>query len=292
MEDLTPEEQEELADALEVVEKGPVGIVKFLVKLSRKVDKVLPTVEEMLSEHEEEVEAKLENTAARVEASVPDLAKALSEVRGNDGLTPKKGVDYFDGENYILSEADKREIARQIEVPVVEKVIERTEVIKEQPIVQETVHNTTIENPVTPDQAVDKVNASLRLIKKERVEGLIDLMSNVAHRALEAALPATTSFFNGLRAKNLTIVGATAVQKGDTVEVTVASSGGGSFALMQPTGTVNGVNTSFTFASAPSVIVVDQGRIMQKVSSDGTVNWAGTTAVVLSVAPMFDIFGY
>lgn len=56
-----------------------------------------------------------------------------------------------------------------------------------------------------------------------------------------------------------------------------------------PTGTVNGGNTSFVFASAPNAISVD-GVPKQKVSSDGTVNWTGTTTVSLSVAPNFDIF--
>lgn len=68
--------------------------------------------------------------------------------------------------------------------------------------------------------------------------------------------------------------------------------GGGGFTKLTATGTVNGSNTAFTFTSAPSVIVVDQGRTMQQVSSDGTVNWTGTTSVTLSIAPNFDIFGY
>lgn len=48
--------------------------------------------------------------------------------------TPKKGVDYTDGANgsdYVLTKNDKREIAGLISVPVVEKVIEKTETIKE-----------------------------------------------------------------------------------------------------------------------------------------------------------------
>lgn len=67
-----------------------------------------------------------------------------------------------------------------------------------------------------------------------------------------------------------------------------AASGG----FQQPTGTVNGSNQVFVWATAPKVIIVDQGRPMQKVSSDGTVNWTivGTTTT-LSIAPTFDIFG-
>ncbi len=67
--------------------------------------------------------------------------------------------------------------------------------------------------------------------------------------------------------------------------------GGGSTGFQQPTGTVNGTNTVFVFTTAPKVISVDQGRVMQKVSSDGTVNWTGTTTVTLTIAPTFDIFG-
>lgn len=71
--------------------------------------------------------------------------------------------------------------------------------------------------------------------------------------------------------------------------------GGGSSSsssgFQQPTsGAVNGINQVFTWATAPSVIVVDQGRPMQRVSSDGTVNWTGSTTTTLAVAPNYDIF--
>ncbi len=60
--------------------------------------------------------------------------------------------------------------------------------------------------------------------------------------------------------------------------------------FLAATGTVNGINTSFSFVSEPSIIFVDQGRSMQKVSSDGTVNWTGTTNVNLTIPPNFDIY--
>lgn len=68
------------------------------------------------------------------------------------------------------------------------------------------------------------------------------------------------------------------------------SSAGGASVLV-PTGTVNGVNRSFVFTSAPSVIALDNGNFMNQVSVDGTVNWTGTTTVVLNQAPLFNIFG-
>lgn len=65
------------------------------------------------------------------------------------------------------------------------------------------------------------------------------------------------------------------------------------FAPQAPTsGAINGSNLIFVFTAAPSVICVDQGRFMQRVSSDSTVNWTVVGATVtLTVAPVFDIFG-
>ena len=37
--------------------------------------------------------------------------------KGEDGRTPVKGVDYFDGKDYVLTDADKQEIAGMVEVP-------------------------------------------------------------------------------------------------------------------------------------------------------------------------------
>ncbi len=66
----------------------------------------------------------------------------------------------------------------------------------------------------------------------------------------------------------------------------------GSFTKLSATGAVDGSNKDFTFTSAPSIIIVDGGRAMQKTSSDGTINWTGTTNVSLTVAPQNDIYGF
>lgn len=71
----------------------------------------------------------------------------------------------------------------------------------------------------------------------------------------------------------------------------IGKSTGGTSGFQVPTGTVNGTNQVFVWTTAPSVIVVDQGRAMQRVSSDGTVNWTivGTTTT-LAIAPTFDVY--
>lgn len=69
------------------------------------------------------------------------------------------------------------------------------------------------------------------------------------------------------------------------------SSSSGSSGYQVPTsGLVNGTNTVFTWATAPNVIVLDNGNAMNKVSADGTVNWTGTTTTTLNQAPNTNIY--
>ena len=79
-------------------------------------------------------------------------------------------------------------------------------------------------------------------------------------------------------------------QNGTGLDVKYNSTGGGSSGFQQPlSGAVNGINQTYTWATAPNVLSVDNGRVIQKVSSDGTINWTGTTTTVLSIAPNNDI---
>lgn len=84
------------------------------------------------------------------------------------------------------------------------------------------------------------------------------------------------------------------VDSTDPANPIVSATGGGSFAVMVPTGTIDGSNVTFVFSSAPSVIVLDNGTTMNKTNAapDSTANWTGTTTVTLAVAPNFNIFGY
>lgn len=69
-----------------------------------------------------------------------------------------------------------------------------------------------------------------------------------------------------------------------------SAGGGGGSGFQQPaTGAVNGTNVTFTWATEPSALVID-GITKQKVQSDSTVNWTGTTTTILTIAPNFDIF--
>jgi hypothetical protein len=66
---------------------------------------------------------------------------------------------------------------------------------------------------------------------------------------------------------------------------------GGNYGFQRPlTGNVDGSNRTFTWANAPTAIVVD-GVILQKTEQGGVVNWTGTTTTILTVPPVNSAFG-
>jgi hypothetical protein len=71
---------------------------------------------------------------------------------------------------------------------------------------------------------------------------------------------------------------------------TPVSSSSGASGYQSATGTVDGANQTFTFATAPNIIVVD-GISLQKTEQGGSSNWSGTTVVVMTVPPVGSIFG-
>ncbi len=89
---------------------------------------------------------------------------------------------------------------------------------------------------------------------------------------------------------NMTLTYAT-VNGMPTITFSATGGGGGGSGFQQPTsGSINGINKVFDFATAPNALCIDDGRIIQQVASDGTVNWTGTTTITLAIAPIFDIF--
>jgi len=100
--------------------------------------------EELLKEIET-LREEVKTAIKEVKDSEMTLPKLLEGIKGKKGDTGDKGVkgdkgdkgqDGINGNDYILTEQDKKQIASSIKVPVVEKVIEKTEVIKEQPVVE------------------------------------------------------------------------------------------------------------------------------------------------------------
>lgn len=216
---------------------------------------------------------------------------------GKDGLNGKDGTDGKQGPKGERGEqgiqGKKGEAGNSILLEDIEAIV--------LPLIPEVVVP-----ELTPKETIEVINrAKTAKIKKERVEGLDELegLAKSANRNVQNFISLggnrqTKLQLNGVQvatgADTLNFVGGTLVPVGDgtTVSYTPPSSGGGGGSFQQPTsGVVNGVNTVFTWATAPNVIVVDQGRTMQKTNNgDGNANWTGTTTTTLQIAPTSDIF--
>lgn len=158
--------------------EGDLAVAEHLFELEESVEEGRKNTDERF----EKVDQKIEELKEVVEPNMKALAESL---RGKDGYTPQKGVDYFDGEKgesgktYILSKNDKKEIARLVEVPIVEKVIEKTEVIHEQPIVTQEIKEVAIAE--SPEQLRDKLKTLKddERLPKEAIKGIEDIEKDI-----------------------------------------------------------------------------------------------------------------
>ena len=191
------------------------------------------------------------------------LASYVKEVT-KDEVRPVKGRDYFDGENYVLTRQDKKDIADSINVPVVEKIIEKVEVIKE----------------VLPKLDVSMVEGAVS--KKEllagtaKIDGRIKLIDQRWHGGgLSQVYHDTTLTGTGTNSNPLSVV----------------SSGGG-LVLLTATGAVNGSNQTFTFTSVPTYLVVD-GVWYQKKDSNNNTQWSNSgLTITTQITPNSAIWGF
>lgn len=149
--------------------------IKRLQKLAKfDEDKDLATIENLM-ELDEKIEDVKEHLDIKFTSLQEELKKKLEselvleidreELRGDPGEPGKPG------KNYILTNLDKKEIARNIDVPVVKQIIEKTEVIHETPVITEITKE--VENKDSGEQIILKINEDeTSLIKKEKIDGL------------------------------------------------------------------------------------------------------------------------
>jgi len=227
MENLSDKQKAKLMALAEIADNGDLAVVTKMFEMQDEFD----TAREELGTLAEEFKSVAESLKGEVEA--------VAEMKKQPGEPGKKGDSVAIGD---VVEALIPHIPQPQKIDTSAIVAEVLSLLPEAPespeddgaetesIVQEILSKLPPVEPVfldTPEQVVDKVNESAVLIKKEKVEGLADI-ERIA-KANSVALPPTTSFFNGKRGKNLTIIGGTAVQKGDTIEVTTPSGGATTF---------------------------------------------------------------
>lgn len=201
--------------------------LKKLLDLMEDPTGTLLTDIEALQEKTEKTEADLQSLASKYSVTEDEIRALFSALESGQLKGDK-------GDTYALTEDDKKEIASTIKVPVVEKIIEKTEVIREQPIVTEITKVTNEIKEVAVSDTAEDIRNKLELLEgEERLDAsaiknlpegkdydkeISQLKENVARAT---SIPPTTSFINGKRAKNIDFVGATVTHAGDKATVTV-----------------------------------------------------------------------
>ena len=228
-----------------------------------------------------------------------DEVKQLIEKLQSGELKGEKG-DSIKGDSYILTELDKKEIAKKIDVPVVEKVIE---IIKEQPIVTEI---TKIINEIkevaifeTPEQIVDKVNTSSTKVKKEVIEGIEQMEENIntiktrpisigGRQGMQLYTNGTkrglVQTINLIAGTGITLTYTRSYGRNDVL----IDATGSSLTALPATGAINSVNTAFVFTEKPTYIISD-GAFYRE-NSGWTWN-AGLLTATMTIPPNDDLYG-
>ena len=123
-----------------------IALASEFISIDEKINDTAKEIDLKLSEMQEDLKKKLEEELIYEVDEQKIVQSVLSKVEIPDPIPGKDGKSGKDGKDYVLTKSDKKEIASSIKVPVIEKVIEKTEVIKEIP------------EEVTGESIVDKIN--------------------------------------------------------------------------------------------------------------------------------------
>ncbi len=173
------QENKQVKDVVDIVvseEVAPV-IKKLNDKIDGEVDKVLIDLDVL----EENIQEQIRDI------SLTPGPKGEDGDKGEKGDKPVAGKDYplpKDGEDYNLTENDKKDIANLVEVPVVEKVIEKREVIIEPKVTNEIKEVAKYENPL---EIANKLNTLEEKVDVGVIKGLRKSLANLDKQAKQYA---------------------------------------------------------------------------------------------------------
>lgn len=162
------------------------------------------------------------------------------------------------GKDYVLTVADKKEIANSIKVPVVEKVVEKTEV----------VHHTMTENPLTADELRDKLEGLKEKLSIQAIADLPDILEELSKLVKKKGSDRDLGLLKG------------SIHGGKGTQIRFIDD-------ETPTGAVDGANTNFVLRYVPAKgsLKVYRGGARQRITEDYTLS--GKTITFL-VAPQLD----
>lgn len=127
-----PDKLKKILVKAQSLEKGKeFAYAEEFINIDEKIDSKVSEIKQSVESISEELKKKLEEELVYEVDEQKIVDSVLSKV---EIPVPENGKNGLDGKDYVLTEKDKKDIADTIKVPIVEKIIEKTETIIEQPI--------------------------------------------------------------------------------------------------------------------------------------------------------------
>jgi len=264
----------EIRDAFATITKYVQGIQNGNEKEWNLIRSALSMLEEKLrsgnatdiSEAKKELKSSVQDALKEQKDSLERMHNHVRKLK--DGYTPVKGVDYVDGKD-----ADEEKITATLlsKIPSEHTPFD----------IRDKLHSLEGEDRLDAMAIKNLPEATKKLIGLGSTRG-VQLLVNTNKKGL-------ANYLNLIPGSNVTLTYAYSNGRND---ITISSSGSGGSGYQAPlSGGLTGTNT---WTTSPNVIVVDQGRAMQRVSTDGTVNWtvsgSGPYTTVLTIAPTSDVY--
>lgn len=254
--------QSKLKRTLNITENGDIGIIAEL----------------------NTIETRLHSVVSEVDKKASNALKIASETSKTEvfGIPGEKGED---GKDYVLTDSDKEEIASKIEVPIVEKVIEKTKtIIRETPVITEIIKELL---PVEIADRINKLKGAIHVsvikdaVSKKDLENqdkkVLDGMAEVDGRI--------KAIDQRWRGGGLSSVSHDATLTGNgtpSSPLSVVSSGSGVI-ILTFTGTIDDLNTTFTTTSLPVEVIVNG---LSYIQNGGAITWSYLSGTITLSSPV------
>lgn len=139
--------------------------------LQRRAHEILRELESILAQ----IKPKIDNEVPRISSLRDDAQSLVAELQS---IKPEllafitanipEPIPGKKGDSYVLTNQDKQEIAQSIPVPIVEKIIEKREVVA-QPIIQEVA----VPEALTAENIADRLNTTSETVDMSVIKGLL-----------------------------------------------------------------------------------------------------------------------
>lgn len=225
-----------------LLEKGEEGLLEYLLEVEEKVSDLESGVVKV------EVEGD-KPTYKEIGLSREEVTRLVERIIDRD----------YSPRSYQLTESDKKDIASKIDVPVVEKKVEK--VIER---IETPIYNTEVKEVAVADSA-DDIRNKLELLTgderldKKSIKGLEEY-EDMVKSVREAATRVISNSRNLYQLLDVNVEGITTNQSikwNGTQWVPYTASGGTGYTVETPSGSVNSSNVTFTVTTIPVYIVSD-----------------------------------